>query len=319
MHAERLCSSSVLCEMKAPGCQPVGIGALQPPSLGLERCRGGRDGPAARCATAAEASPPHSVVPGLGRRGRPKSQPTFCHHHVGSCLQTCYFVDYTEHMPWRARRHILFWQVSNAAEPSQSGQEGRASVRHTHTHTHTHRQAREKRGKWVCIGPPIGAEGAGGNKIHGSQWDGLQQGRQAGAVLGSGSRRGGRLQGCSGWSVMSLLQYMPPPEEGCCRLGFPPSSPRQPPASSRRELNKNGARAIPVHNRPYILHADTADGITGTAASRPAWRQWPCQTGMETPPVGACRPCSLANYLPCPLPPRWVRDQNAAPCLHGSS
>lgn len=50
----------------------------------------------------------------------------------------------------------------------------------------------------VGIGPPIGAEGAGGSKIHGSQWDGLQQGRQAGAVPGSGSRRGGRLQGCSG-------------------------------------------------------------------------------------------------------------------------
>lgn len=45
-----------------------------------------------RCGTAAEASLPQSVVPGLGRRGKPKNQPTFSHQNPQA-------LDRVEHMP----------------------------------------------------------------------------------------------------------------------------------------------------------------------------------------------------------------------------
>lgn len=42
--------------------------------------------------------------------------------------------------------------------------------------------------------------------------------------------------------------------------------------------------------------------ITNTAAKQCLWwRQWPCQTDMETPPV-VCKPCLLTKYKSCPLP-----------------
>lgn len=134
------------------------------------------------------------------------------------------------------------------------------------------------------IGPPIGAEGAGGSKIHGSQWDGLRQGRQAGAVPGSGSRRGGRLQGCSGcWSTL-------------------PSRYRTARLLSLRWSSTS--KQSSYYSKSTRLHRYTTGlmycGITDTAASSLWWRPWPCQTDIETPPVVACKPCLLTSYFALP-------------------
>lgn len=101
-----------------------------------------------------------------------------------------------EHMP-RLHKHsrthgsLLVSKQQVRGFPVRSRESDRQAVRVRFGFGRTHTRKKNK----VGIGPPIGAEGAGGSKIHGSQWDGLQQGRQAGAVPGSGSRRGGRLQG----------------------------------------------------------------------------------------------------------------------------
>lgn len=170
----------------------------------------------------------------------------------------------------------------NTVRQSESQSVGQKWEFRIRTHT---LQARKRTGKWV-FGPPIGAEGAGhleearstGPNGMGCKTGG--QGTQAGAVPAWSSRRGGRLQG---WLVVCSV---------CLSVVSPVFLFRLIQQAGRLAGWPFAISAQHKHKHSITLHNRLSCATTFT------WPQWPCQTGMEIPPV-CMQAMSIDEILTC--------------------